>query len=233
MSDSQARIDAANAALLTMLSQISRSEDGAGRYERALREFGSPGAFVEASANGLSRAGLTNVEAEIINAIPGIVRNIQRRRLGAYPALTTLMKTRKFLSMCYVGYSIERFNLLSLDSYGKLLDFTLLQSGNENSAPFYMKNILSEIVATDAKFAVMSHNHPGNTLSPSKIDIECTKLLIEAMKALGVTLLDHIVVAGKTGVSMRGTRAITEDIWLSQAPNNPINVHWLEGYVEP
>lgn len=50
----------------------------------------------------------------------------------------------------------------------------------------------------------MMHNHPSGDPTPSRADIDMTKLLIETAKPLGITIHDHIII-GKAGhASLRG-----------------------------
>lgn len=52
------------------------------------------------------------------------------------------------------------------------------------------------------------HNHPSGDTTPSKADIDMTKLIVAAAKPLGVAVHDHIIV-GRTGhSSLRAMRLI-------------------------
>ena len=42
------------------------------------------------------------------------------------------------------------------------------------------------------------HNHPSGDPAPSAADIEATRKVAEALKTIGVTLHDHLIV-GRTG----------------------------------
>jgi DNA repair protein RadC len=41
----------------------------------------------------------------------------------------------------------------------------------------------------------MAHNHPSGDCSPSQEDMLLTQRLSEAMNLMGITLLEHIVIA--------------------------------------
>ena len=52
------------------------------------------------------------------------------------------------------------------------------------------------------------HNHPSGDPTPSRADIEMTRLIIDTAKPLGVSVHDHIII-GKTGhVSMKGLKLL-------------------------
>jgi len=42
------------------------------------------------------------------------------------------------------------------------------------------------------------HNHPSGDPSPSRADVEMTQAIVEAARALGISLHDHIIV-GRQG----------------------------------
>ncbi|MBS0333027.1 MAG: DNA repair protein [Proteobacteria bacterium] len=46
----------------------------------------------------------------------------------------------------------------------------------------------------------MVHNHPFGDPTPSKADIEMTRLVVEAARALRIAVHDHLVV-GRDGVA--------------------------------
>ncbi len=50
---------------------------------------------------------------------------------------------------------------------------------------------------------VVAHNHPSGAADPSPEDVRVTKDLAKAGKLLGIELLDHIVIGGKSFVSLR------------------------------
>jgi DNA repair protein RadC len=44
---------------------------------------------------------------------------------------------------------------------------------------------------------IVAHNHPSGDPTPSKQDIATTQQLVAAGQILGVTLIDHVIVAGE------------------------------------
>ena len=124
----------------------------------------------------------------------------------------------------------EHLYVLCLDGNGRLLSDVLLQRGTTDSAPMYIRHILAEIARTRAHAIVIGHNHPGSTLRPSNADVSATLNLMSALYPIGVQLLDHIIIADGTPVSMRSTGVILEKVWVAQAPENKLIRRWLEGY---
>lgn len=50
----------------------------------------------------------------------------------------------------------------------------------------------------------MLHNHPSGDTTPSRADIEMTKLIVESAKPLGISVHDHIIIGRKGYSSMKG-----------------------------
>lgn len=44
-------------------------------------------------------------------------------------------------------------------------------------------------------------NHPGGTAKPSNADHKLTVVLVQALGAIGIPVLDHIIVAGEQAYS--------------------------------
>ncbi|ANL71891.1 RadC-like JAB domain-containing protein [Rhizobium phaseoli] len=52
------------------------------------------------------------------------------------------------------------------------------------------------------------HNHPSGDPTPSRADIDMTKVIIEAAKALDITVHDHIIIGKDGHVSLKGLKLI-------------------------
>jgi DNA repair protein RadC len=48
------------------------------------------------------------------------------------------------------------------------------------------------------------HNHPSGDPTPSRADIETTRLVIETAKPLGISVHDHIIIGRHDHASMKG-----------------------------
>ena len=66
-----------------------------------------------------------------------------------------------------------------------------------------MRQAVKLAARCNATEAVLCHNHPRGNTVPSRGDIEVTKQMMQALDLVGVTLLDHIIVAGSDYSSMR------------------------------
>jgi DNA repair protein RadC len=72
-----------------------------------------------------------------------------------------------------------------------------------------MRRLVSVILKDNANCAVIAHNHPGGPSVPSKGDIAATRHISQTLRAIGVDLLDHIIVGSDDICSMRESDYMT------------------------
>ena len=57
-------------------------------------------------------------------------------------------------------------------------------------------------------FRRLVHNHPGGDPTPSRADIEMTRVIVEVAKPLGIAVHDHIIVGKEGHASLKGLKLI-------------------------
>ncbi len=60
--------------------------------------------------------------------------------------------------------------------------------------------------STGPRECLLFHNHPSGDLEPSKDDLDLTRRLVRGGQVVGVSVLDHLVVAGGRWLSLRSAR---------------------------
>lgn len=55
---------------------------------------------------------------------------------------------------------------------------------------------------------ILVHNHPSGDLTPSRADIDMTKMIVDTAKPLGITVHDHIIIGKDGHASLKGLRPI-------------------------
>lgn len=68
-------------------------------------------------------------------------------------------------------------------------------AGLDSSVTLPVRMIARDALRLDAKLAILAHNHPDGDATPSADDILATRLLASGLSAVGVTLIDHLVIA--------------------------------------
>lgn len=176
------------------------------------------------------RLGMNSRDALLFSHIKDITRYIHHSSFGNHPPLQTLKIASEFLASTFFALTEENFYIFLLNQRGNLKLERRLSRGLADTALFDFRTLLNEVVlAQPVSGVIIAHNHPGGTLRPSQDDIECTKDAIAALASLKSPLLDHVIVANGTVVSMRNNGFIPESRWRAQAPKNRLLLHWLDG----
>lgn len=224
---SKKRDERAFRAVEGLLCRMHPKADNAAVMESLRSHFGSASAMLASEAHVLERAGLHPHDALLLSKIHDLVRCSGRNSFSRHPQLGTLQRASAYLVASSHGLKVERFCMLCLDARGRLMEHVLLQEGTLDGALFSLRTLLSELMRVSPHAIILSHNHPGRTLSPSREDVDCTRCVIRALTAVGIPLLDHIIVAGGQAVSMRDNGFIPVPQWLGQAPDNRMLRSWL------
>jgi DNA repair protein RadC len=90
-----------------------------------------------------------------------------------------------------------------LDPEWRLLGMRHRPSGIRHSAIVPVRDVTRDALVFDAKRVLMAHNHPSGDPCPSQDDIAATQRLARTLAAIGVTLVDHLVLAGTRSASLR------------------------------
>jgi len=97
----------------------------------------------------------------------------------------------------------ERFHVIYLDRKNVVVADETLQEGTVDQTPVFPREILRRALHLQASSIILVHNHPSGDPSPSPQDIATTRKIVEAAKALEVSVLDHIVIGRRGHWSFR------------------------------
>jgi DNA repair protein RadC len=102
----------------------------------------------------------------------------------------------------------EQFRILFLDKKNALIADEVQQTGTVDHTPVYPREVIRRALELSATAIVLVHNHPSGDPTPSRADIDMTRLIMDAGKPLGVAVHDHIIIGKKSHVSMKGLALI-------------------------
>lgn len=96
-----------------------------------------------------------------------------------------------------------------LDPEWRLLGMRHGPAGDAGAADVPIRAVARDAVALGAARVMMAHNHPSGDPTPSRSDLAATRRLATALAALGVPLVEHLVLARAGGCfSLRGAGLI-------------------------
>lgn len=91
------------------------------------------------------------------------------------------------------GLQIEKFWVLCLNRKNRLIKLVQVTSGTATATLAHPREVYREALRYAATAVVCVHNHPSGDPAPSSQDVQVTRSLREASKAIDVSLLDHVV----------------------------------------
>jgi len=137
-------------------------------------------------------------EYDVLAATDGILRT----RLERQGSIGNPMDASNFLRMRLGVLLHEEFHVLWLDNRHRILDCQKLFTSTVDGASVHPREVVRAALNINASAAVLAHNHPSGVAEPSAADRSITRELSEALRLVGVRILDHIVVGAGSCVSM-------------------------------
>jgi len=84
--------------------------------------------------------------------------------------------------------------VLFLDRKNALIVDEVQSEGTVDHAPVYPREIVKRALELSASALILVHNHPSGDPTPSRADIDMTREIVEAARALRITVHDHLVI---------------------------------------
>lgn len=168
-----------------------------------LERFGSLSAVFNAPPEQLQQVpGISEHAAVLLHAIPALGRRYFIDQTRQEKILNSTERCGAYLIPYFFGAREEQVYLLSLDAKCKVLDCRLLSRGSVNAAEISVRRIVETALAVNATSVVLAHNHTSGIALPSREDEATTRRLETALDAVGIQLVDHIIVPDNDFVSM-------------------------------
>jgi len=92
---------------------------------------------------------------------------------------------------------------LYLDNANRVIHHEEIAVGTVDRSPFYPREVLKPALIHNASGLVLVHNHPTGRPVPSENDLEMTRKIGEIAAALGVKLIDHVIVSSSQAYSVK------------------------------
>ena len=133
-----------------------------------------------------------------LSASRELVKRLLCEAMTAAPMLHQPSAVRDYLRLHFVGREYESFVTLFLDSQNRLIVAEELFRGTLTQTSVYPREIVKRALELGASAIILVHNHPSGDPTPSRADIEMTRDVAAAAKALSIAVHDHLVI-GRSG----------------------------------
>lgn len=169
-----------------------------------IEEFGSLEAVFAAPIDALeSVEGVGRSTAVLIKLVPHLMRKAQLSSAQSETPLDTVERIGEFFTRLFIGEGNEVFYQLCLDAKGRKLSCRKVAEGDPSSISLNLRTIVQNALKCNAVMVAIAHNHPSGVAFPSHGDKIATAQIRDALTAVNVQLIDHIVVANDDYISFR------------------------------
>lgn len=131
---------------------------------------------------------------------------LDRRVLSDYP-IRTPEDAVLFLSEQMKDLDREILTVVDLAPDGRPVNMTMASVGTLKLAIAEPRELYKAAILSNADAILLAHNHPSGSLEASSIDVDMTQRMIDCGKILGIPVVDHVIIAGYTGLY----RSLRED----------------------
>ena len=168
-----------------------------------LNKFGSLQAVLSAPPEELMEVPYVKERAAaLIRLIPALYQRMLMTGEDREIILDTRERIGEFFRGIFAVHATEVMYQLCLDGKGKKKGLYKISEGDLGSVGLNVRQIMENALRSKAVMVVLAHNHPSGVALPSREDQAATRMVGNALEAMGVRLVDHIVVADNDYVSM-------------------------------
>lgn len=166
-----------------------------------LSKFGSFAEVIAAPRERLLEVdGVADNVVTQLKIVEAAALRLSKTRVLGRTALSSWSALIDYCTAAMARASHEEFRILFLDRKNALIADEVQGQGTVDHTPVYPREIVKRALELSASAIILVHNHPSGDPTPSRADIEMTREIVAAAKALRIAVHDHIVV-GRSGYS--------------------------------
>lgn len=169
-----------------------------------IARFGSLTGVLNADPDALKQVpGVGDAGAAAIRSVSLAARRMMRGKVMDQPVLGSWQALLDYLAIDMGALTYERVRVLYLNTRNRLLHDHLAHEGTVDEAAIHPREVIRKAMDLGASALILVHNHPSGNPEPSRADIAITRRIADAGQHLGITVHDHVIVAGDAHVSLR------------------------------
>lgn len=176
-----------------------------------VRKFGSLAGAAKASVPQLVEVnGVKENTAVLLKVIQEAARRFSWAELSATDA-PVISNWDAMIDYCRTEMShldIEEFRIIFLDVKFRVIGEEVMQRGTINQVAIHPREVLKMAMEKKASALILVHNHPSGDVKPSRADVEITKQIKQALEAINISLLDHIIISKYDYASLKSLQVI-------------------------
>jgi DNA repair protein RadC len=158
--------------------------------------------------------GVLGAPVEALKTVPGVgeavaldltlmheaALRLGRETIDKRPVISSWTALLAYVRTALAHEPREQFRVLFLDKKNQLVADEVMGHGTVDHAPVYPREVVRRALELSASAVILVHNHPSGDPTPSVADVDMTRQVVEAGRALRIAVHDHLVV-GRDGVA--------------------------------
>lgn len=180
--------------LAMILRNGTRGQDVLTLSSRLLAEAGSLAGLLSWREQDFRKLrGIGPVKAlQLISAVE-VARRIIGGTAQEEPLLNRADLVADHLRPVVAGLTVEKFWVLCLNRRNRLMKRVEVTSGTATCVLAHPREVFRTAIAVSAAAVICAHNHPSGDPQPSAADIQLTRQLKDAARAVDIDLIDHVI----------------------------------------
>jgi DNA repair protein RadC len=189
--------------LALILGRGIRGESVMVTAQRLLSAFGNVKNISQASLEELSAIkGMGTAKASQLKAAFELARR-KEEDTGEQISVKSHQDVIKLVRQKLKDKKKEHFLILCLDTRNNLIKISNISTGTLDANLVHPREVFKEAIQSLSSSIILVHNHPSGNPEPSDADIDITKRILETGKAVGIDILDHIIIANNRSFSFK------------------------------
>jgi len=156
--------------------------------------FGTFGDVIAAPVERLREEKLSENTIAALKVVEAAALRLARAKVMGKPALSSWEALLDYCAMEMARGQTEQFRVLFLDRKNVLIADEAQSKGTVDHTPVYPREVLKRALELGASALILVHNHPSGDPTPSRGDIQMTREIVAAAKALKIEVHDHLVI---------------------------------------
>ena len=138
-----------------------------------------------------------------LKVVEAAAHRLARARVLNRPALSSWQTLMDYCKTTMAHRETEQFRILFLDRKNVLIADEEQAKGTVDHVPVYPREVVKRALELNTSAIILVHNHPSGDPTPSQADIDMTRQIELAARAVGVIVHDHVIVGKERDASFR------------------------------
>ena len=172
--------------------------------KRLLDRFGSYANVISAAPDDLKSVnGVGDSVLATLKIVCDAAIRLARHELTQRDVISSWQQLIDYCRAAMGRENVEQFRIFFLDRKNALIKDEEQQRGTVDQTAVYPREVVKRALELNASAIIMVHNHPSGDTTPSRGDIEMTRLVKDACEKIGITLHDHVIISARAEASFR------------------------------